>query len=298
MPEIPIDPRKEMDRTTLRHPSELIPDDYDFHQALKDTSSPQLGNVGKGEIREYVGCIKNWMETLLVLDGRSVPTIIANPSRAFSSFTDAVSKGDVKPWPSDGAKEMDKHPLPFCCVSFGDYEIRRDVQGAGYPVRNMGLLKDAGKRRTAYTRYPTGILIPFQIDVYARFQNHKVYFDKAFIMQFWNGVATWFMQHPILDAKMKVPIRYVSHTSTTDLESDADKVIRTTMRVAVEGWLWDDVLQAPTGLRATDTYIARESGGDESTDITVATVSGPSDDAPPPLSEIAELPKDPPPDLQ
>jgi hypothetical protein len=102
----------------------------------------------------------------------------------------------------------------------------------------------------------------YEILFYCRQRNHSDFIEQKMLGQFWNGIATWSMLHPLAvlnpgdtaNDRMMVRIHYKSHAVTDDLtiDSDADRVIKVAFSVDVELWIWFDLMQAPTALRYTD----------------------------------------------
>lgn len=209
---------------------------------------------------------------------------------AFSSYRQLLETQKVTPiiMPGDARSEVDKLPLPFVTFQRGNIDIRTNEQNQNWPIRNLQFLSGTNQRRTAYSRYPKPLIIEYQIDIWCRYENHANFFQFKILEQFDGRVAYWSVANPITGVKMMMPIRDRNIRTTSDTEIDKDRIIRITMTVHVEAWIFFDVIAAPTYEITTRSY---DVGGDE-TDQSLSTRETPL--APElTVQQISALPTDP-----
>ena len=259
---IPIDTATPQSQTDPKY-GWPIPDAHMFQKVIQRGLRPASGFQTNSVIRSYNEAVVNWCEAVTVVAGTKIPCIISAPQRAFADFGSMIERRLKTPWPQmvEDQTKIDRHPLPFGCITPSTMVARPTVGNDNYPIRNIGLVDSSGKRRTAYTRYPKPMFKRYEIVFYCRQRNHSDFIEEKMLGQFWNGIATWSMPHPLavlnpgdeVADRMMVRLHYKSHAVTDDLsnEADADRLIKVAFSVDVELWIWFDLLQAPTALRDT-----------------------------------------------
>ena len=268
-----------------------IPDAHVFQKVVQRELRPNSGIQTNSVIRSYNEAIVNWCEAVTVVAGTAIPCIISSPQRAFANFAGMIERRLKTPWPQlpEDQSNIDRHPLPFGCITPSTMVARPSVGNDNYPIRNIGVVDSSGRRRTAYTRYPKPMFKRYEIVFFCRQRHHSDFIEQKMIGQFWNGIATWSMPHPlavlnpgdVTNDRMMVRIHYKSHTVLDDLtiQSDADRLIKITFSVDVELWIWFDLLQAPTALRNTAIIETVDESG--SNPVVVGSVSQADPSAPP-----------------
>lgn len=240
-----------------RPPDALIPHSYDFQTTHKEAQHSSAGPNSQNQLRHYDFGIRQFIQGVLVFDGQLIPCIDSSPMRAFSSYRQLLNDGKVAPiiFPEDGQLEPDKFPLPFSSFERTDWKPRRAEQNPSGVIRNLGFVRGGGERRTAYSRYPVPVDLPYQIDVWVRWKNHLNYLQQRLYMQFEGAHAHWFVRTPYrCDNDFLMAIRFEGLKNLSDLEVDKDRILRLTLNVVVEGWLFDDIMIAPTMLRDDVSY--------------------------------------------
>jgi len=243
----------------VRHPADLIPHDFDFgdiiFKALQDKPSKDAGNF----LRYYDEAVEGWLRGFSVIGGKSPPIIMAGAKTAFAEYSRLLVKCNV--WQSDSApknNELALFPLPFISFSRGSPEPR-DWGYNPYPIRNIGFvdgkhdLTGQKLRGTAYTRYPDPITIPYQIDIWTKYNAEHVWLYQRLQSSFWKKIAYWRTNSPFLDDKsFVVPIHQKSFEDTTDLvPTEQDVIHRWTLTVNVEAWMFHDLQFAHTAMTET-----------------------------------------------
>lgn len=274
------DPRN--DGPLVQHPAG-IPHDDDFGKLLDAAVTED--DRDSHALRFYDQGIKDWIMQVVSINGRGIRTIQSTPMRAYSTMADLFGKEkDGKMYPKD-AKPWAKFPFPFCAFDRTNVKWRSEWGNSKAPMRNLYFVNEDDKRRTAYARPPRPLDLEFQMDFYSRMEMHMRWIMQRIEEQFWPlaymQIRTPFLNEPCHQMAMK----YGGWVDNSDLEPgvEGDRIIRQTLTVTVEGWMWFDIKQAPTVHRY----------GQESPDLEESNTA--LTDLAPPLTsdDIAELPSSP-----
>lgn len=314
------DPRHHDYTQEPRHPSGIIPTDYDFGKVI--------GRVLDGDpsssihwMRVYDGGIKNFLKCVWQLHGRTLPVIKASPMNAFGEYADLlVREGHLKrSTGEDGSpcfcscadkaqnqvvfniEQLSHFPLPYVSYHDAKHEVR-DGRNANFPVRNMRFVDtiesktNEAMRGITYMRYPTPMKVVYQVDLWAKYEQHAKWLAHQLQVKFWDVMCWFWIEHPHPTSRearipMLMPIKLAELTNTTELTrgDDEDKVHRWTATLEVEAWIFHDELLAPT------VQILGKEFLEESGEILGGTVERLTDLAPTPLSE-QDTPTEAPPD--
>lgn len=269
------------------HPVGLIPRDWDFGNVFQ-SSQDTPGKDSRTFLRFYDEAVKSWLTYSTVMNGRRIPVISALPRHAFAEYKSLLGR---IPETSANAQhlELKRMPLPMASLTRSGVQIR-SWGSTPYPQRGMGFvnatkdLSGTGMRRaTVYSRAPTPVNIPYAIEIWTEYEAEHAWMAQAVLEQFWHKTAYWACRGPYApkdDRSFVVPIhlRELKDNSDNSIENDFKASKRWTLDVEVEGWMFHDLLLAPTALSTTTDVIAD--------DEVIASVNQPhTSTAPPPLSE-------------
>lgn len=250
------------------------PEDTDFKDVVVEVLPSGAESPEGTFLKSYDTAMRDWLRGVTAWDGRVMPIVFAAPLRAMSQFRELLKLGQITPLepPQDGDLNFAKAPLPFISFVRGDFRPGTR-QNQNYPIRNVAFLDDTNKRRTAFTRYPMSMIIPYQIEVWTKGLGTQAYLMQRIMGQFWPKIAYWQVKTPFLtDFTMPILLKGVSDTSTLEGGQDGERVLRLTFSVEVEAWMFFDLVQAPTFLREVDEIGTMKSGGgDEVIDKVINT---------------------------
>ena len=238
---------------------------YDFDRTLLKAYDNNHDRSSGHFVRLYNEAIESWISNLIIIDGRPITVVKASPMRAFSSYRHLLKNrmtGDDLPADMD---DIERFPLPFANYTRGVPKVNKTLQQQAWPIRNIGFLDDTNKRRTAWTRYPKALVIPYTIDLWCKYESHMDYIMQAAMEQF-VPVAYWQVQSPFTEETYTMPIKLIGDiVDNSELEHDSveDRLLRLTMNIEVEAWMFYDIKQAPTFQIETDMYVMLKSGEDE-----------------------------------
>lgn len=219
-----------------------------FDEILCNSIDADGSDSSRSMLRNYDFGLREWFQGVTAFDGKFMPVFKETPLRAFSTYKQLLTNGKVTPVlvPDDAETETAKMPLPFACFHRGDLVPRVSEQSQNWTMRNLQFIGEK-KRRTAYTRYPKPVTIPYQVDYYCRYENHANWFDQKILEQFDGQISYWTVRTPLLpDRYFLMAMHFKGLANNTEVETDKDKLIRKTLSVDVDGWMFFDIFKAPT----------------------------------------------------
>lgn len=236
------------------HPSALIPRDWDFGTVLKPAQDPIPGKDSRTFLRYYDRAIRDWLQQTTIMNGSKIPVVKATPRKAFAEYDRLLkSQADFQKTGETTLNDVKKAPLPLISISRGRLILRTWGKSV-FPNRNLAFSNgahDSGsqlRRATVYSRRPTPVSIPYSIDIWTTYEAQHAWVAQQLLTSFWNNYAYWATKDPYSDEEtFQVPIKMESLIDNGELpDNDSDANHRWTLDVVVEGWMFHDLLLAPT----------------------------------------------------
>jgi hypothetical protein len=228
----------------------------DFSRVVLPAYSNQADMDSNLFIRFYNEAVKSWIENLIVIDGRKIICIKSSPLRAFSAYKHLFKNDDFNRLPEDG-EAPERFPLPFANYTRGVPKVNDKLKQNSYPIRNIGFLDESNKRRTAWTRYPKPMIIPYSIDFWSKYESHMDYIIQRIHEQF-VPMAYYDVGSPFSDGTILMPMKMNDLVDNSELERDSteDRLLRVTLSMDVEAWMFYNIHQAPTFQTETQQVVA------------------------------------------
>ena len=282
----------------LPHTPEGCKTAADYRKVILAAYSNQADMESNLFIRFYNLAIQNWITDLIVIDGRPIICVKSTPMRAFSTYRHLLVHTGFEHLPKD-SDDIERFPLPFANFTRGIPKTNPRLKQDSYPIRNIGFLDGTMKRRVAHTRYPRAMLIPYSIDLWCKYESHMDYMIQRVQEQF-VPMAYYDVSSPFSDGTIVMPIKLTEITDNSDLERDQtdDRLLRITVSIEVEAWMFFDIHQAPTfqtETKTVSTVLDKDLSGEEEI-FTVSDKLTPL--APPTLEERAASTSEDVPSLQ
>ena len=246
------------------HPSSLIPQDWDFGHVLKPAQDDIPGRDSRTFLRFYDRAVRDWLQQCTILNGHKIPMVKASPRRAFAEYDKLLKdQANFQKTGETTVNEIKRTPLPLMSMTRSEFRIRSWDRSV-FPNRNLAFIngehdqKDgSSRRRTVYSRRPTPVDIPYSIDIWTTYEAQHAWIIQQILTSFWNKIAHWTTEDPYSgEPTFIVPIRYDRIGDSNEIpENDSDANHRLTVDVTVEGWMFHDLLLAPTvqiGTQALD----------------------------------------------
>lgn len=237
------------------HPKELIPQDWDFGFVLKPAQDDIPGKDSRTFIRFYDMAVRNWLQQTTIMNGYKIPVIKSTPRKAFAEYDRLLKQqGNFQATGETTMNDIKRTPLPLMSISRSKMQLRNWGKSP-FPNRNLAFVNGAYdnksgnlRRATVYSRRPTPIDIPYSIEIWTTYEAQHVWVAQQLLTSFWNNIAHWVTTDPYSDeSTFQVPIRFNSLTDNNEIpENDSDANHRWTLDVTVEGWMFHDLLLAPT----------------------------------------------------
>ena len=236
------------------HPNIIIPVGWDFGAVLLSAVTERGGTYHDPFLRFYDRAVQQWVQGVTSMNGKVVPAIMASPLLAHATYKELLGKRNLV---HPDAESVDaKFPLPYISIERTSIDPNPAHANCNYPMRKQARIDADLQRRTGYSRYPKPLLLSYQIDVWARYQSHMNWMVRGIEQQFWDQIAYWGVQVQHLPTLL-MPIRRGGFVNNSDLETDKERLLRWTLTVKVESWMFFDLLKAPTSMiLVTDTGVA------------------------------------------
>lgn len=237
------------------HPKALIPQDWDFGSVLKSAQDGTPGKDSRTFIRFYDRAVRNWLQQTTIMNGHKIPVIKSMPRKAFAEYDRLLKEqGNFQMTGETAMNDIKRPPLPLISISRSKLQIRSWGRSV-FPNRNLAFINGAHdnksgdlRRATVYSRRPTPVDIPYSIEIWTTYEAQHAWVAQQLLSSFWNNIAHWETSDPYSgEQTFQVPIRLNSFTDNNEIpENDSDANHRWTIDITVEGWMFHDLLLAPT----------------------------------------------------
>jgi hypothetical protein len=236
------------------HPSALIPRDWDFGEVLKPSQDDVPGKDSRTFLRYYDRAIRDWLQQVTIMNGYKIPVVKSTPRKAFAEYDRLLkSQANFQSTGESTLNDIKKVPLPLISINRSKL-ILRSWGKSSFPNRNLAFsngIQDSGsglRRATVYSRRPTPVSIPYSIDVWTTYEAQHAWVAQQLLTNFWNNYAYWITSDPYSEeVTFQVPIKLEGFSDNGELpDNDADANHRWTIDIVVEGWMFHDLLLAPT----------------------------------------------------
>ena len=237
------------------HPKELIPQDWDFGFVLKPAQDDVPGKDSRTFARFYDRAVRDWLQQTTIMNGYKIPVIKSTPRKAFAEYDRLLKqRGTLQNTGETTMNDIKRAPLPLMSISRSKLQLRSWGKSP-FPNRNLAFINGANdnksgnlRRATVYSRRPTPVDIPYSVDIWTTYEAQHVWVAQQLLTSFWNNIAHWVTEDPYSgESTFQVPIRLNSFTDNNEIpDNDSDANHRWTVDVTVEGWMFHDLLLAPT----------------------------------------------------
>jgi hypothetical protein len=237
------------------HPPALIPRDWDFGTVLKSAQDPVPGKDSRTFLRYYDRAIRDWLQQTTIMNGYKIPVVKSTPRKAFAEY-DRLLKSQAN-FQNNGEvtlNDIKRTPLPLISINRARLVMRTWGKSV-FPNRNLAFINGAHdssrgdlRRTTVYSRRPTPVSIPYSIDIWTTYEAQHAWVAQQLLTSFWNNYAHWTTTDPYSgENTFQVPIKLEGFSDNGELpDNDSDANHRWTVDVTVEGWMFHDLLLAPT----------------------------------------------------
>lgn len=210
------------------------------------------GKDSRSFIRYYDLALKEWLQQTTVMNGMKIPVVKATPRKAFAEY-DRLFKAQNQDLGETTMNDIRKAPLPLISYNRSKLSFRSWGRSV-FPNRNLAFSNgrhDSGsetRRATVYSRRPTPVDIPYSIDIWTTYEAQHAWIAQQLLSSFWNKIAFWVTEDPYSGERtFQVPIKFDGLSDQSEkTPDDEDANRRWTLDVTIEGWMFHDLLFAPT----------------------------------------------------
>jgi hypothetical protein len=236
------------------HPSALIPRDWDFGIVLETAQGAVPGKDSRTFLRYYDRAIRDWLQQTTIMNGYKIPVVKATPRKAFAEYDRLLkSQANFQASGETTLNDLKRTPLPLISIHRSKLTLRSWGKSV-FPNRNLAFSNgahDGGsnmRRATVYSRRPTPISIPYSIDIWTTYEAQHAWVIQQLLTSLWNNYAYWVTSDPYSgENTFQVPIKVEGISDNGELpDNDSDANHRWTIDIIVEGWMFHDLLLAPT----------------------------------------------------
>lgn len=236
------------------HPSALIPRDWDFGTILKPAQDLTPGKDSRTFLRYYDRAVRDWLQQTTIMNGYKIPVVKSTPRKAFAEYDRLLkSQANFQSTGETTLNDIKRTPLPLISINRTKIAIRTWGRSV-FPNRNLAFINGAHdknnnlRRATVYSRRPTPVNIPYSIDIWTTYEAQHAWVAQQLLTSFWNNYAYWATTDPYSEeSTFQVPIKLEGFSDNGELpDTDSDANHRWTVDVIVEGWMFHDLLLAPT----------------------------------------------------
>ena len=233
----------------------FVPHDEGYGSVVEKSQKDFPGRDSNTFVRFYDVAVINWLRSVLSIKGVPINCVVSMPNRALADY-DRLFKSRLQE-KEESVNDQKKPPLPFASIIRGKIGPRRWGSSV-FPVRNLAHTSD--RKKTVYTRRPSPINLSYSVDLWSKYEAEHVWLLQRVLSVFQNKTAVWTTKYPYQDAEqlLQVPIRLAgdfSDNSEAIAANDVDAERRWTLDLEVEGWMFHDLLFAPTFLVANFEFI-------------------------------------------
>jgi len=206
-------------------------------------------------LRQYTVGVKQWVQGVVNIKGKPIRLIKSTPMRAFADYL-CLLKEEDNPIASqlEDADSLARFPMPIVIMGRPSWEWRSDYGNSKSTVRRIGLSDD--NLKTGWSHAPRPLDITFTLDFYAKTELQMGWIVTQIEKQF----------YPLAYAKIPsayrdvqddpaynrwMPIKHGGFQDNSELEPDTagDRLLRQTLTITVEGYLFYDIKEAPMAHR-------------------------------------------------
>ena len=184
--------------------------------------------------------IKKWASSLLKKVTDEGLVVMASPMRAFSEASSIIQKSATQQNPSTinyPSQKIANVPLPLITFNRGGFSTREFGRSPRLPLFTTGFT-DESARHTNTALPPVPIWIDYTIDIWCKTQNIESQLVTTFLGDFDPYITYYPVDFGEPYGKYVAPIRFNGITDLSELEGNdmADRIIRHSLQVRVEGW--------------------------------------------------------------